>query len=196
LRFTKIKDVREARMVRRRDYCLEALEGRNLLTAVGLAPPSAAQVQVMSGALNGVATLGTTTFDSAGDAIVPVTSTGTGTITIGNVTQQVKLTESHETVVLAASGYTKSLEIDGHATITTTNGSTLNLSFVGEGNLIAPGQFQDTFVYTISGGTGQFAGDIGAGIVGSTDGTPLSADEVPFTFDLNGVISTSHASKS
>lgn len=191
------KDVRGARPLRRRDYRIEALEGRELLSVAGLAGPSAAQVQAiaaryepMSGTIHGVATLGTTTFDSAGDAIVPVTSAGAGTLTIGNATQAVTLTETHETVVLAASDYTKSLVIDGHATVTAADGSTLDLSFGGAGNLIAPGQFQDTFVYIIGGGTGQFAGDTGAGIVESTDGTPLSADQVPFTFDLNGVIST------
>jgi hypothetical protein len=144
---------RGARPRRCRDLRLESLEGRDLLSATGLVGPTPAEVQSaapgahLKGTINGVATLGQTTFDASGNAVVPVESTGSGQIShLGRVT----MTESHTTTILAASGYTTSLVTDGTATITAANGDQLLLAFSGTGVLTGPGQFDDTFVYTVS----------------------------------------------
>jgi hypothetical protein len=183
---------RGARPRRCRDLRLEFLEGRNLLSATGLVNLAPAEVrpavQLVStkGTINGVAALGQTTFDSLGDAIVPVSSTGSGYLShLGPVT----MTESHTTTILAASQYTTSLVTDGRATITDADGDQLFLAFGGAGVLTGPGQFDDTFVYTVTGGTGRFAGAVGGGVIQSTD-EPGTATEVPFTFDLNGIVLT------
>ena len=73
------------------------------------------QMMSMVGTIDVVATLGPTTSDSLGDAIVPVSSTGSGYLCgLGAVT----MTESHTTTILAASQYKTSLVMDGRATIT------------------------------------------------------------------------------
>jgi hypothetical protein len=140
----------------------------------------------MVGTINGDVTLGPTTSDSLGDAIVPVSSTGSGYLSgLGAVT----MTESHTTTILAASQYKTSLVMDGRATITDAAGDQLFLVFGGAGVFTEPSQFDDTFVYTVTGGTGRFAGASGDGFIQSTD-EPGTATEVPFVFNLDGVALT------
>jgi hypothetical protein len=185
---------RGARSIRRPSFHLEFLEDRNLLSTAVLTqlPPAdvqaATQFVPQSGTINGVATLTLPpTIDPYGNVIVHVSSTGTGNVSqLGLVT----LTETHDTVILASSRYTTSLLENGEATITAANGDQLYLDFTGMGVLVAPHQFQDTINYTIEGGTGRFEDASGSGVINSTDETPISATEIPFVFDLVGVIST------
>lgn len=148
---------------------------------------SAAYYVPIKGTINGVATLGQPTFDSLRDAVVPVESTGSGQLShLGHVA----MTETHTTTILAASNYTTSLVTDGKATITAANGDQLNIAFSGTGIRTGPSQFDDTFSYTIIGGTGRFEGAGGSGVIHSTDEPSTSTGEVPYTFDVDGVIST------
>jgi hypothetical protein len=172
---------------RRKEYCPESLEDRHLLSVPGVTvevQPAAHSVP-MKGTVSGVATLGATSFDQFGNAVVPVSSTGSGTIShLGKVT----MTESHTTTILASSGYKTSAVTGGEATIVAANGDELFLTFSGTGILTGPGQFADTFNYTVTGGTGRFEGAGGTGVIHSTDGQG-TGNRVPFVFDLAGVIS-------
>ena len=144
------------------------------------------QVVSMVGTINLVAILGPIRSDSLGDAIVPVSSTGSGYLCgLGAVT----MTESHTTTILAASQYKTSLVMDGRATITDAAGDHLFLVFGGAGVFTEPCQFDDTFDYTVTGGTGRFAGARGDGFIRLTD-EPGTATEIPFVFNLDGVVLT------
>ena len=139
----------------------------------------------MKGTGTGVLTLGTPSFDQFGNVIVPVTSTGSGDISpLGNVT----IFESHTTTVRASSGYKTSTITGGTVRTITANGDELFLAFSGSGVLIGPGQFSDTYHYTITGGTGRFKNARGSGVIHSTDGQG-TGNQVPIVFDLAGVIS-------
>jgi hypothetical protein len=183
-----------ARPRRRRDLCPESLESRNLLSATGLVKMAPAEVRsaahyvAMRGTIGGISTLGYPMLDeSSGDVIVPVESTGSGQIShFGHVT----MTESHTTTILASSGYATSLVTGGTATITAANGDRLFLAFSGTGVRTGPSQFDDTLSYTITGGTGRFGGASGSGVIHSTDEPSTPTGQVPFVFDLEGVIST------
>src|SRR4051794_30629887 len=95
---------------------------------------------IMVGTINLVAILGPIGSDSLGDAIVPVSSTGSGYLCgLGAVT----MTESHTTTVLAASQYKTTLVMDGRATITDAAGDQLFFVFGGAGVFTKPGQFND-----------------------------------------------------
>ncbi|MGE5754600.1 MAG: hypothetical protein ACM35G_02620, partial [Planctomycetaceae bacterium] len=83
----------------------------------------------------------------------------------------------------------KSKVSDGRATITAANGDQLDLRFTGLGDLTANG-FNDTFRYTITGGTGRFAGASGGGNIDSTNEPHTIPTQVPFLLDLEGVIAT------
>jgi hypothetical protein len=187
------RDRRGARSIRRPSFRLEFLEGRSLLSALALAKPAPVVVQPpthhvpMHGTIHGVATLGTETMDpQMYNAIVPISCTGSGNVShLGRVS----LSETHDTVVLAATGYTTALMENGEATLTAANGDQLDLTFTGTSVRTANG-FDDTIDYTITGGTGRFTGASGSGVIHSTDQTPISPTEIPFTFDLEGVIST------
>jgi hypothetical protein len=78
---------------------------------------------------------------------------------------------------------------NGEATITAANGDQLDFTFTGSSVETANG-FDDTIDYTITGGTGRFASATGGGVIHSTDEAPISPTEVPFVFNLEGVIST------
>ena len=187
MRLSRLDHARPPRPRRRREYRLEFLEDRHLLSVPGVAATvqSTAHYVPMKGTGTGVATLGTSSFDQFGNVIVPVTSTGSGNIShLGNVT----ITESHTTTVLASSGYTTSTVTGGTETTTAANGDELFLAFSGSGVLIGPGRFSDTFNYTITGGTGRFEDASGSGVIHSTDGQG-TGNQVPFVFDLAGVIS-------
>jgi hypothetical protein len=187
-----------ARSIRRPSIRLESLEDRNLLSASALAKLAPVDVLPaihfvpMNGTINGVATLGTPTLDPQTHSVtVPVSSTGSGNLShLGRVI----LSETHDTVVLASTGYTTSLIENGVATITAASGDQLDLTFTGSGVKTANG-FNDTIDYTITGGTGRFAGATGSGVIHSTDEAPISPTEIPFVFDLEGVISTVGSSK-
>jgi hypothetical protein len=140
----------------------------------------------MVGTIDMVATLGPTRSDSLGDAIVPVSSAGSGYLSgLGAVT----MTESHTTTILAASQYKTSLVMDGRATIADAAGDQLFLVFGGAGVFTKPSQFDDTFAYTVTGGTGRFVGASGDGFIRSTD-KPGTATEFPFVFNVDGVVVT------
>ena len=178
---------------RRRTFCPESLEGRNLLSTVVAAPAAEVQPAVdyvpMKGTVDGTATLGAGTFDqNTGIVSVPVSYTGTGNIShLGRVT----VTGSHTTKILPPY-YNTSEVTGGMATITAANGDTLVLTYTGAGQLIpgASNLFTDTFHYTITGGTGRFAGASGSGVISSTDLPGGKGNQVPFVFDLDGVISS------
>jgi hypothetical protein len=187
MRLSRPDRARPSRPRRRREYRPELLEDRHLLSVSGVAAAvqSTAPYVPMRGTGTGVATLGTSSFDQFGNVIVPVTSTGSGNISpLGNVT----ITESHTTTVLASSGYKTSAVTGGTETTIATDGDELFLAFSGFGVRIGPGQFSDTFIYTITGGTGQFKNARGSGVIHSTDGQGTGS-QVPFVFDLAGVIS-------
>jgi hypothetical protein len=185
---------RGPRPARRREFRVEGLEGRNLLSRPGLGhhltPPAVIRTDAhtvpIRGMLQGVANLGLPSIDpSTFNATVPVTIAGSGELShLGHVT----IAGSHQTVILASTNYTTSLVVEGHATITAANGDTLTLDYTGVGSRTANG-FDDTFGFVITGGTGRFAGATGFGMIHSSDdpGTPT---QVPFTFNLEGVIST------
>lgn len=191
---SRIFNAPRTRSTPRKTFCPESLEGRNLLSAAVASPaPPPAQVALnttpMLGEAVGIATLGTTTFDSSLDAIVPVSYKGIGVVTgLGAVVVE----GSHTTEVLASTGYSTSLIVGGKATIIGTNGNSISLIYTGSGTLV-PGEtnlFNDTFNYTITGGTGQFVGATGSGVIHSTDEPGGTATEVPFIFNLDGVVST------
>jgi hypothetical protein len=140
----------------------------------------------MHGTINGVATPGSPTMDTLTyNAIVAVSCTGSGNLShLGRVT----LSETHDMVILASTGYTSARVENGKATLTAAKGDQLDLSFTGSSVTTANG-FDDTINYTITGGTGRFAEASGSGVIHSTDQTPISPTEIPFTLDLEGVIS-------
>jgi hypothetical protein len=146
----------------------------------------------MSGAIQGTATLVGSTIDPmTGNVIVSVTIAGTGNVShLGRVT----VSGSHDTVILASTGYTTSLVVNGQATITAANGDQLSLTYSGSGT-VTPNGFDDGFTYQITGGTGRFAGATGGGTILSSDQTPISPVEIPFVFDLDGIISSVGSSK-
>lgn len=192
MKLGQLKGGREERSSRRRNLRLELLEDRNLLSTSALAHVAPAEVQSatqfvppMTGTIEGVATLGQTTIDrKTKDLIVPVESTASGNLSnLGLVT----LTEKHNTRILASTNYTTSAVSDGQATIIAANGDSLSLTFNGSGVRTLYG-FEDTFNYTITGGTGRFTGASGSGVIHSTNeaGTPT---QVPFSSNLEGVIS-------
>jgi hypothetical protein len=199
VRVNQAKDRRGARSIRRPSFRLELLEDRNLLSASALAKQAPVVVQPatqyvpMRGTVNGIATLGTQTVDlQTYNVILPVSCTGSGNLShLGKVS----VSETHDMVVLASTGYTTGLMENGKATITAANGDQLDLAFTGTSKRTANG-FDDTIDYTITGGTGRFTGASGSGVIHSTDETPISPTEIPFTFDLEGVISTVGSSKS
>jgi hypothetical protein len=187
------RDRRGARSIRRPSFRLEFLEDRNLLSASALAKPAPVDVQPtihfvpMQGTVNGVATLGTPALDpQTYNLIVPVSCTG-----LGNVSHlgRVSLSETHDTVICASTGYSTALMEKGEATLTAASGDQLDLTFTGSSVKTANG-FDDTIDYTITGGTGRFARASGSGVIHSTDEAPISPTQIPFVFDLEGVIST------
>jgi hypothetical protein len=189
----------ESRRAHRRRFRFDFLEVRNLLSAAGLTRLATAVVQAdthfvpMKGTANGVAAIGPLAIDhQTGLPYVPVTITGSGNIShLGSVT----ITGSHRTEFIFSGGkLVSSLILDGQATITAANGDEIFIAYSGTGVPTANG-FNDTFSYTITGGTGRFSGASGSGVITSTDepGTPT---HVPFVFDLEGVISTVGSSKS
>jgi hypothetical protein len=187
MKILKRNDDRAPHSSRRRNLRLESLEDRNLLSTSALAYMAPAEVQSatrsvpMTGTIEGVATLINKHVDrTTGDVIVHVMSEGSGRLSpLGEVT----LTETHTTVILASSGYTRSKVEDGQATITAANGDQLSCSFTGSGYSTANG-FNDTFSYAITGGTGQFTGVNGSGHIHSTDIPPTGPTQVPFIADF------------
>jgi len=187
----------KSRSGRRRTVCLEFLEERNLLNTFPHARPAATHIQFMphfvrmKGTIDGAVTLESRAFDSAHNVIVQVEGTGTGEIShLGSVT----LTESHVTTLLAATGYSTSSATAGKATVTAANGEELFLEFSGSGVATQNG-FDDTFHYTVTGGTGRFVDASGRGIIHSSDQPGGTPTQIPFHLTLEGFISSVGSSK-
>src|SRR4051794_25990753 len=112
------------RSIRRRTFVPETLEDRNLLSAavVGVASaqvrPHVSSVRLHA-AIDGGASLGTATFDSSGNASVPVSYAGAGT---SSKLGLLAISGTHTTQVLSSTGYSTSTVADGKAKITTAHG--------------------------------------------------------------------------
>src|SRR5262245_25226340 len=114
----------------------------------------------MKGNLDGVATVGPLGFDTqTGLFYKPVTVNGSGTLShLGKVT----ITGTHRTeFIFTGNQITSSLVLDGQLTITAANGDQLYVQYTGSGVRTQNG-FNDTFHYTITGGTGRFGGSSGS----------------------------------
>src|SRR5512135_1162768 len=128
---------------RSRNFQLESLEHRNLLSVPTLPPAVLCLTHSVSftGNGTGIATLGAPSEDNSGNLLVPVESHGTAVIShLGKLS----LFETHTTTLLASTNFTTSTVDDGKAIFTAPNGDMLFASFTGSGVLIAPNRFHDT----------------------------------------------------
>lgn len=195
MNLSRIFAARKTRPSLRQSFSPETLEGRNLLSTVvaGMAPADVHQdthLVPMKGSGDGVISLA-----DIAQGIPHVTYTGTGHIShLGRVT----ISGQHVTFPTNGNILNGDTIPTGTLTITAANGDKLNLSYTGAGTLIStPAQlqqgivrFNDTFHYTITGGTGRFEGATGSGVILAVDGVPQSPGLEPFAFNLDGVIST------
>ena len=186
---------RKPRTRRRPAFQVESLENRGLLSV--LAPTqtipaevhSASQMMPMMGTIKGVATIGQATNDpQTHDVIVQVESTGSGNLSLSYL-GHVTLTETHQMRLLASTNYTTSDVEDGQATIIAANGDHLSLAFHGSAVRTQYG-FNDTFNYTITGGTGRFTCATGKGVIQSTDVPGANDSDYPFIAVFYGIISS------
>ena len=183
-----------ARSNRRRTFIPETLEDRNLLSAAAVGVTAAqvrplVQTVQLQGTIGGGVTLGTSRFNSVGNVFVPVSYAGAGSLSnLGFVT----ISGTHTTEIFASTRYSTSVALGGTAKVTTANGDSFSLTYSGQGQRIL-GQtnlFRDTFSYTITGGTGRFAGAKGTGVIYSVDLRGGTSTEIPVVLAINGGLTT------
>ncbi|MBV8266873.1 MAG: hypothetical protein JO252_11150 [Planctomycetaceae bacterium] len=177
---------RKPRMRRRPAFQVESLENRGLLSVLAPTPTvpaevhSASQLVPLKGNFEGTAQVSFVS-ESANSVVDSVESTASGRFShLGQSTIQ-----AHEIdTINLDTGF--AVVTDGSAILTAANGDQLFLDYGGRGVPNGVG-FDDTYHFTVDGGTGRFAEATGGGVVQSTD---VPGANHPFVAVLDGVISS------
>jgi hypothetical protein len=156
---------------------VECLDGRCLPSAIPLSPPLAEAALVADAGH-------AQPFHLSGEGLATLTSPTSFDFTAsGHATQLGAWTNSGTAVIDPATGV-----VSGQATFVAANGDTLTTS-ISNGVLTpqADGSFHGTATFTITGGTGRFAGASGTLSMDLTQ-KPVDATHQTFVFTLDGTI--------